>query len=95
MHWNEFHRATKCSRIIGRPQKKFIRKLDANEQESIESFLCSDDASFPLPDKKYAGKRFLKTSLKNTLKMYHLLRKTTRRISMTTLRRYKPKHIKL
>ena len=95
MHWNEFHRATKlhADKILVR--KNFTRKLSTDDTASIEDFFNSDAASFPLPDKKYAGRRFMKSSPEKTLKMYNLLDSTTRRISLSTLRNYKPKHIRL
>ena len=78
------------------PRKKpFVCKLDAKAKEDIDKFLNSEDASIPLPDKKHAGKRFLKSSLKQTLNMYHLLDKTRRKISLTTLRHYRSKYVKL
>ena len=48
-----------------------------------------------MPDKKYAGKRFMKSSLSTSLRMYNLLPSTTRRICLSTLRKYKPKSIRL
>lgn len=57
--------------------------------------MCSEEISFPAPDHKYAGKQFMRTSMKKTLDMYTLSAKTSRRISLATLYRYWPKHVKL
>ena len=51
--------------------------------------------SFPLLDKKYHGKRFLRYGLKKCAKMYNLCHDTTRKISAATYHRYKPKTVKL
>ena len=62
---------------------------------SIGQFFESDATTFPLPDKKFAGKRFIKKSLHKSCKMYNLLAKTTRKVSESTFCKYKPKFIKL
>ena len=50
---------------------------------------------FPLPDKKYHWKRFLRFNLNKCTKMYNLCCNTTRQISAVTYHRYKPKTVKL
>ena len=75
MHWSQFHR---CTSLYKRKQveRKFKRKLNTEEVKSIEDFFETEDASFPLPDKKYSGKRFMKHSLARTCKMYNMLSST-------------------
>ena len=94
MHWSQFHRATTLSQKR-MAQRKYIRKLETSDITSIGNFFQSDEASFPLPDKKYSGKRFMKRTLSRACKMYNLLPSTTRKISESTLRKYKPKYVKL
>ena len=97
LKWNEFCRATtmKKSSESTSDTKNYIRKLNMNEIQSIADHFQSDEATFPLPEKKYVGKRFMKSSLKKSLRMYNLLASTTRKIGMTTFRKYKPKTVKL
>ena len=40
-----------------------MRKLSATQIEEIQAHFTSDEVSFPIPDKKYANKRFLHTSV--------------------------------
>lgn len=94
IHWSHFHKWTKLYERK-REERKYIRKLEFGQIDSIETFFKSDDSSFPLPDKKFAGKRFLKRSVFKTCKMYNMLPTTTRKISESTLRKYKPKYVKL
>ena len=94
MHWSQFHR---CTSLYKRKQveRKFKRKLNTEEVKSIEDFFETEDASFPLPDKKYSGKRFMKHSLARTCKMYNMLSSMHRKIAEVTLRKYKLKFVKL
>ena len=55
----------------------------------------SDDISFPLPDQKYAGKHFIKTSIKKCLNIYNLAEAKKHQISLSTLYRLRPKSVKL
>ena len=61
----------------------------------LEKFFSSEDTSFPLPDKKFSGKRFMKGSLAKSCRMYNLLASTTRKICESTFRKYKPQSVKL
>ena len=93
-HWSQFQKYTKLNKKKIE-HRKYVRKLDSQNIESIRNFYSTGDSSFPLPDKKYAGKRFLKCSLAKSCKMYNLLPTTTRKISESTFRKYKPKFVKL
>ena len=94
MHWSQFHSCTKMH-PKSELKLKYKRKLSAGDIESIENFYKSASSLFPLPDKKYSGKRFLRRSLSKSCKMYNLLLSTTRKISDTTFCKHKPKYIKL
>ena len=92
--WTKFHRHTY---IKSQHTKKnnYIHKLSEAEIESIQQHYQSDEVSFPLPDKKYHGKRFLRFSLNKCTRMYNLCQDTTRKISAATYHWYKPKTVKL
>ena len=72
-----------------------MRKLSDAEIESIQQHYQSDEVSFPLPDKKYHGKKFLRFNLNKCARMYNLCCNTTCKISAATYHRYKPKTVKL
>ena len=55
----------------------------------------SDDITFPLPDTKYAGKRFFRTSIMRAQKMYNVLPSCTHKISLSNYYKYQPKKFKL
>ena len=96
MHWSQFHGCTNLNRIKSQKEKiPLQRKLQRSHIKSICDFYKSDDCSFPLSDKKYTGKRFMKQSLSKNCKMYNLLPTTTRKISASTFRKYKPRYVKL
>ena len=63
--------------------------------EDIQAYYKHNDVSFPLPDKKYANKRFLHMSVSKCAKMYNILASTTHKISTATFYKYKPKVVKL
>ena len=92
--WTKFHRHTYIKPQQTKP-KNYIRKLSEGEIELIQQHFRSDEVSFPLPDKKYYGKRFLRFSLKKCTRMYNLCHETTRQISAAAYHRYKPKTMKL
>ena len=94
MQWSQFH---KCTKLYKRKleERKYIRKLNASQIKSIGQFFRSEDTSFPLPDKKYTGKRFMKKTLAKSCKMYNMLASTTRKICPSTFHKYKPASVKL
>lgn len=69
--------------------------MSVSQIQDIQDYYKSDDMSFPLPDKKYAKKRFMRTSISQCSKMYNLLATTTYKISTATYYKYKPKAVKL
>ena len=73
----------------------FKKKLTSAQIDDIKSHYESKEISFPLPDKKYVGKRFMHTGLAKAHKMYNLLPSTTHKISASMYYKYKPKAIKL
>ena len=91
--WTTFHRNT----YVKKDQKKklsYSRKLTDEQVRDIQAHFVSDDISFPLPEKKYQGKRFMCNSVQKFFKMYNLLHSTTHKISLATYYRYKPKGVK-
>ena len=92
--WSTFHRHTY---IKSQPKTKmnYIHKLPKAEIDSMQKHYQSDEVLFPLPDKKYYGKRFLIFNLKKCTRMYNMCHDTTRKISAATHHRYKPKPVKL
>ena len=94
--WTKFHRhiyINKNKKAIKKQEYK--KKLSKHDIESIQNHYTSEEVSFPMPDKKYVGKRFMRSSLNKAHKMYNLLPSTTRKISASTYYKYKPKAIKL
>ena len=73
----------------------YNQKLTSSQIQEIHSHYNSDEISFPLPDKKYAGKRFMRTSITKSHQMYNLLASTTHKISAATYHKYKPRTVKL
>ena len=67
MQWSQFHN---CTRLYKRKleQWKFIHKLCPSNVQSIKDFFVSDETSFPMPDKKYAGKWFIKKTLEKVVR---------------------------
>ena len=94
MQWSQFHNYTTLNkRKI--EKRKYIRKLEQADIDAIGKFFESDKATFPLPDKKYTGKHFMKKSLSKSCNLYNLLAKMTRKVYESTFRKYKPKFVKL
>ena len=62
VNWTHFHRHTYIKPDVHR---KIVctRKLSSSQIQDIQDHYISDDISFPLPDKKYANKRFMRTSI--------------------------------
>ena len=44
-------------------KKNYSRKLSSTAIHAIQSHMESEEVSFPLPDHKFAGKRFMRTRL--------------------------------
>ena len=57
--WMKFHRLTYV-KPKSRSKKHYIRKLSKDDIASIQEHYVSDLISFPLLDKKYQGKRFMR-----------------------------------
>ena len=94
--WMKFHRHISIS------QKKTIqknvqykKKLSTDDIESIQNHYTSEEVSFPMPDKKFVGKSFMRSSENKAHKIYNLLPSTTCKISVSTYYKYKPKAINL
>ena len=74
---------------------QYKKKLSTDDIESIQNHYTSVEVSFPMPDKKFVGKRFMRSSVNKAHKMFNLLPSTTRKISASMYYKYKPKAIKL
>ena len=92
--WSKFHQHTYVKSEICK-KLHYTCKLSATQIKEIQDHFASDEVSSPLPDKKYANKRFLRTSVTKFVKMYNLLSTITRKISTSTFYKYKPKAVKL
>ena len=91
--WTKFH----CNTVVKKKAEskgKFTRKLSSKDVSDIQSHFESEDISFPLPDKKFQEKLFMRQSVKKSLTMYNLLATTTCKISLSTYYRYKPQNVK-
>ena len=94
--WTKFHRHIYIRKNnTVKKRLDFKKKLTSAQIDDIKSHYESEEISFPLPDKKYFGKRFMHTGLAKAYKMYNLLPSTTCRISASTYYKYKSKAIKL
>ena len=91
--WTTFHQHTYVKQNAKR-KLDYSRKLSEAQVKDIQSHFESDDITFPLPDKKFEGKRCMRNSVQKSLKIYNLLHTTTHKISLTTYYRYKPKAVK-
>ena len=60
--WTHFHRHTCVKSEVCR-KIEYIRKLSSSQIQDIQDHYKSGDISFPLPDKKYAEKRFMRISI--------------------------------
>ena len=92
--WSKFHRHTWINSKVHK-KLEYSSKLTASQIKDIQAYYNHDDVSFPLPDKKYANKRFLHTSVSKCAKMHNMLASTTHKISRATFYKYKPKCVKL
>ena len=92
--WSKFHRHTYINSKVHK-KLEYSRKLTASQIKDIWAYYNHDNVSFPLPDKKYTNKRFLRTSVSKCAKMYNMLASTSHKISTATFYKYKPKCVKL
>ena len=58
--WTKFHHQTYVKNTCESCKKAYIHKLSDEQIQSIKDHYQSDNMSFPLPDKKYKGKRFMR-----------------------------------
>ena len=94
--WTQFRRYCRMGKTQSNNNSKlYKRKLSKLQISDIQDHILSEDSSFPLPDKKYAGKRFMRFNMKRCHNMYNLLESMTRKVSLSTFYRHKLKFIKL
>ena len=92
--WTQF-RCFMSVKSVAHRKLEYSHKLRYSAIEAIQSHTESEEKSFPLPDCKFAGKRFMQTSMKKALNIYNISEATKRPISLATLYCYQPKHVKL
>ena len=96
MSWTQFHRY--CSlekKRCCRSSNKYLHKLDLQNISDIKNHLISEEISIQMPDRKYAGKRFMHCTMEHSLKMYNLSESTKRKVSLSTFFQYWLKFVKL
>ena len=69
--WMKFHHLTYV-KPKSRSKKHYIHKLSKDDIASIQEQYVSDLISFPLPDKKYQGKCFMRFNVQKCARMYNL-----------------------
>ena len=62
--WTQFQRFLSV-KSVARRKLEFSRKLSPEAVSAIQEHMCSEEISFPVPDRKYAGKRFMCSMRKN------------------------------
>ena len=61
--WTKFHRHIYINKNKKATKKQeYNKKLSKDDIESIQNHYTSEEVSFPMPDKKYVGKRFMHSS---------------------------------
>ena len=94
--WTQFRRYCKVEKNKSSNNNKcYRRKLSKVQIADIQDHILSEESSFPLPDRKCVGKRFMRFNMKRCHNMYNLLDSTTRKVSLSTFYRHKPKFVKL
>ena len=88
------YRFTKLAKPKNR-KVPYQRKLSQQQIDDIQTHMESEEVTFPLPDTKYAGKCFFKTSIGRAHKMYNVLPSCTRKLSLSTYYKYRPKKFKV
>lgn len=79
-----------------KPKKQYSRKFTTDVKNSLSKFFSSDEVSFSVPEARYAKKKFLRSNLKETCKMYNQSRRgNERKVAISTFRKYRPKCVKL
>ena len=91
--WMKFHQHIyKSKKKAVSKKEEYKKKSSTDDIEAIQNHYTSE-VSFPMPDKKFVGRRFMHSSFNKAHKMYNLLPSVTRKISASSY--YKPKAIKL
>ena len=81
--WTKFHHLMYVKPKL-RCKKNYIHKLSKDEIAFIQEHYVSDPISFPLLDKKYQGKCFMRFNVQRSARMYNLAISTIRKISTST-----------
>ena len=62
--WTQFRHFMSIKSVVSK-QLEYSHKSSSSDIKKIEEHMNSKEISFPLPDKKYIGKKFIWTSMKN------------------------------
>lgn len=92
--WTNFYRFTNLTKK-SQQRHGYVRKISEEYIRKIHEHLECETVSFPLPDKKFSGKKFLRYSVRKVTSMFNMLDRTGRQISSSTMYRNIPKHFKL
>ena len=92
--WTEFKRCLQIQKMVHR-KESYACKLTTEQIRNVQEHIQSEEVSFPLPDNKYEGKMFMRTSMQCGHKLFNLLESTTHKISLATYFRLKPSDVKL
>ena len=71
----------------------YVHKLTTEWIRNVQEHIQSGEVSSPIPDKKYAGKMFMRTRMQCGHKMFNLLESTTHKISLASHFRLKPSNV--
>ena len=71
--WTKFYHFTQLAKPKKSSKCKFVTKLSTQEIENIREHMKSEEITFPLPDHKFAEKRFFHNSMKRAPRMYNVL----------------------
>ena len=82
--WTQFRRFISI-KTVASWKLEYTHKLSPETIADIQNHLNSEEISFPLPDRKHAGKCFMHTTMRKSLDMYNLCESTKRKISISTL----------
>ena len=94
--WTQFCRYCSLEKNRNcRSSSKYVHKLNLQNISNIKNHMMSEEFLIQMPDRKYAGKRFMRCIMEHSLKMYNLSESTKRKVSLSTFFQYRPKFVKL
>ena len=85
MSWTQFCRYCSLEKNRNcRRSSKYVCKLDSQNISDIQNHMMSEEFLIQMPDRKYAGNRFMRCTMECSLKMYNLSESTKRKVSLST-----------